>query len=63
MGTAFFNGVGLAGFTLPVAYLLKGNCYGDFAVCWTKLVNYLTKNLLYNMNLLLEHRGGGGGGI
>ena len=36
--------------------LLKGHCYGDFAVCWLKQLKYLTKNLLINMKSLLEHR-------
>ena len=32
---------------------LKGHCHGDFAVFWSKLLNYLTKNLFCNMTLLL----------
>ena len=35
---------------------LKGHCHDDFAVFWSKLLEYLTKNLACNMTLLLQHR-------
>ena len=35
---------------------LKGYCQGNFAVLWSKLLTYLTKNLFANVKLLLEHR-------
>ena len=31
------------------------HCYGDFAVFWSKLLTYLTKNLFSNMKLLSQH--------
>ena len=34
----------------------KGHYRGNFAVFWTKLLNYFTKNLLCNMKLLLQRR-------
>ena len=36
--------------------VLKGRCHGDFAVCWSKLLKSLSKNLFSNLKLLLEHR-------
>ena len=45
--------------TLSIDYFvsgLKGHCHGDFAVFWSKLLKHLTKNLLANMKLFLEHR-------
>ena len=36
--------------------MLGGPIHGDFAVFWSKLLKYLTKNLFANMKLLLEHR-------
>ena len=36
--------------------LTEGHCHGDFAVYWSKLLRYLTKNLFNNMELSLEHR-------
>ena len=30
---------------------LKGHCHGDFAVCWSKLLKYLTKNVFSDMKL------------
>ena len=36
--------------------LTEGHCHGDFAVYWSKLLRYLTKNLFNNMKLSLEHR-------
>ena len=35
---------------------LKGHCHGDFAVCWSKMLKCLTKNIFSNIKLLLEHR-------
>ena len=32
----------------------KGNCPVNFIVLWSKLLNYLTKNLFSNMRLLLQ---------
>ena len=40
----------------PACCLLKGHCHGDFAVFWSKLLKYLTKNLFCNMKLLLQYR-------
>ena len=40
----------------PLGVRLKGHCHGDFAVCWSKLLKYLIKNLISNMKLSLEHR-------
>ena len=34
----------------------KVHCHGDFAIFWSKLLKYLTKNLFCNMTLLLQHR-------
>ena len=33
---------------------LKGHCHGDISVCWPKKLKYLTKNLFFNVKLLLE---------
>ena len=33
---------------------LRGHCYGNFIVFWSKLLQHLTKNLFSNMKLLLE---------
>ena len=35
---------------------MKGHCHDDFAVFWSKLLRYLTKNVFADMKLLLEHR-------
>ena len=35
---------------------LKAHCDGDFAVYWSKVLKYLTKNLFSNMKSLLQHR-------
>ena len=35
---------------------LNGHCHGNFAVIWSKLPKYLTKNPFPSMKLLLEHR-------
>ena len=35
---------------------LKGPCYGDFVVFWSKLLRRLTKKVFANMTLLSEHR-------
>ena len=35
---------------------LKWRCHGDFAVVWSKLLKYLTKNLFCKMKLFLQHR-------
>ena len=32
------------------------DCHGDFAVVWSKLIKYFTKNLACNMKLLLHDR-------
>ena len=36
--------------------LLKGHWHRDFAVWWSKLLKYLTKNHFSNKKLPLEHR-------
>ena len=35
---------------------LKAHCHDDFAVFWSKPLNYFTKNLFYNIKLLLQHQ-------
>ena len=34
---------------------LKGHCHGDFAVFWSKMFKYLTKNLFCNIKSLSQH--------
>ena len=47
-------------YVTKISYLqsenLKGHCYGDFGVCWSKVLKYFTKKLYSDMKLLLEHR-------
>ena len=38
------------------AWLLKGQCHGDFSVFWSNLLKYVTRYLFSNIKLLFEQR-------
>ena len=44
--------------TNKIKLILKGHCHGDFAVCWTKQLKYLTKKPLLEREIALRAVGG-----